>query len=192
MCFVQDGVQTAGESPHGEPEHRLAVHLDGGAAGEVGSACADGIVTAGAQGGREHGALCQLKHSRPGAIAKQHAGGAVLHVHQAGERLTSDHQGVPSSQGGQQAAGHGGPIDETGTGRVHIQRGPILRQAKGALDLAGHAGRGAGTRQRGTDTAVDLVGGKPAAGNCLPGRVDGQRGGVLVCCAEVALTDAGA
>ena len=85
------------EHADGELEHRRAVHLqqriaEDLAARDVARHAEDVDVAAvGVQlGGEDAGRVARLEHDRAGAVAEQHAGGAVLEVEDAREHLGAD------------------------------------------------------------------------------------------------------
>ena len=88
--------------------------------------------------------------------------------------------------------GRGGGINKARAGRIHIKGRPVFRQTQGSLYAAGNAWGGRWGRERCHNTAGNVVCRQTAVGQGLTGGGDGQRGGILVFGAVIALADAGA
>ncbi len=189
--LVQHCMQTAGQGFHRKAEHGLAVHADGSRTGAAGPACMDGLAAPGPQRDGK-GSIGQLENGRTCAITKQHAGGAVFGVDEAGKGLAAHHKGILPAHGRHQAPGYGSAVDKAGAGGVDIQCRGRLGQAESPLHLTGYAGGGIRGRESGADAAGDIRRGKAAAFQCLPGCSDGQRGGGFMFRAPVPGADAGA
>ena len=191
LRLLQHLVQAAGQCVHREAEDGPAVHADRGRAGAAGAACVDGLVAPCSQRDGK-GCVAPFKDRCARPVAEEDAGRAVGLIHQAGQRLTAHHEGIPPAQRRQQAAGHGGAVDEARAGCIDVQCGAVLRQAEGTLHLTGHAGGRVGGRKGGADTAGDVLRPEAAALQRLLCRCDGQCGGRFFLCAPVAGADAGA
>ena len=137
----------------------------------------------------------QFKNGSTRTVAKQHAGVAVGHIHQARKLFTPDHQRIAAGilrPGSQQTAGHRRSVDKPGTGGVYIQHRDILGKTQFTLNQTGGTGGSIGTRKRGADTATDLFRLQAAAFQRLTGCRDSQSGRGLPFRAEMPLPDAGA
>ena len=108
---------------------RAAVDIELGFVAAVGAQMRgqDAAIVAGA------GLLLRLQHDRAGAVAEQHAGGAVGPVEDAREGLGADHQRALVGAGAQQAVGGGEPVDEARADRLQIE-GRAVGDAEPGLD----------------------------------------------------------
>ena len=191
LCFIQHSVQALGQGIHCKAEYGLAVHGDGRRTCAVRPARMENIAAARAQR-QSKGSVRQLKNGSTGSIPKQYTGGAVGGVHQAGKGFAPNDEGILSTQSCQQSPRHGYAVEEAGTGRVDIQRRPVLGKAQRRLHLTGYTGGRVWGGQGGTDAAPDLRRGKAAAGQSLLCGGNGQRGGRFILRAPVPGADAGA
>ncbi len=89
-------------------------------------------------GAEDAGLAVGLEHHRAGAIAEQHAGGAIGPVGHAAHGFGADHQRRPGIAGADELVGHRQAIDEARTGRVDVHR----HAAFGAQPGLDQAGRG--------------------------------------------------
>lgn len=128
----------------------------------------------------------------PAPSPKQYAGCAVGRVHHAGQRFAADDQRIASAQGVQQPVGRSNSINKTGTSRIYIKSGPVLRQPQGRLHTAGNTGGSRWSRKRCRNAAGNLACCQPATRQGLAGGGNGQRGGILTFGAVIPLADAGA
>ena len=191
LCFIQHSVQALGQGIHCKAEYGLAVHGDGRRTCAVRPARMENIAAARAQR-QSKGSVRQLKNGSTGSIPKQYTGGAVGGVHQAGKGFAPNDEGILSTQSCQQSPRHGYAVEEAGTGRVDIQRRPVLGKAQRRLHLTGYTGGRVWGGQGGTDAAPDLRRGKATAGQSLLCGGNGQRGGRFILRAPVPGADAGA
>ncbi len=131
-----------------------------------------------------------LQHDRAGAVAEQHAGGAVAPVQQARHGLRPDQQDSARGAGPDQAVGQRQAIDEAGTDRLDVERRAACH-AQPRLDDGGDGGEAFVRRGGGADDHVQLAGINPGVGQRLPGGAQGQVGGLFAFDRDVPLTDAG-
>ena len=79
-----------------------------------------------------------LEHDGAGAIAEQHAGGAIVPVDHAGQRFGADHQHVLAVAGADELVSHTQREYEAGTGCVDVEGGhpatPSLAWIRHAVD----------------------------------------------------------
>ena len=71
-------------------------------------------------------ARARLQHDRPGAVAEQDAGRAVLPVEDAREGLGADHQRALVRAGGQELVGGRHGEDEAGADRLKVEGGAVV------------------------------------------------------------------
>ena len=123
-----------GDHRHRVLEHRSPFHAqvaDGLRRGRPAIDVELGLVPAvGAQMRGQHaaivaaaGLLLRLHHDGAGAVAEQHAGGAVVPIEDARERLRADHQRALVGPRAQQAVGDRKPVHEAGAHRLQVERG---------------------------------------------------------------------
>ncbi len=143
--LVQHGARRAFEHAHGQLEHRLAVHLQQRvaqhlAAGNGARHTQDADMPAvGMQIGRQDaGRVAGGQHHRAGAVAKEHAGAAIVEVEDAREDLGTDDQRAPGRAGADHRVGNGQRIDEARAHRLHVEG----RAAVHAQLVLHDAGRG--------------------------------------------------
>ena len=185
---------------HGQLEDGRAVHVQeflvDAAVGRVRRAAQDVAVAAvRMQLDRQHPRLLGgRQHDGAGAVAEQHAGGAVVEVEDAGEDFGADHQHVLRMAGLDEGVARRQCVDEAAAHGAQVERGAVVAHAELVLDDARGAGEAAEEvrRGRGDDDQVDLVGVQPGRVERHAGRVDGQVGGVLVGSSVVAGGDAAA
>ena len=127
----------------------------------------------------------------PGAVAEEHAGVAVLPIHDGGELLRADDQHGVVGAGHDELLRDFQAVDETRAGGFQVKgRGAV--GADLALHQAGGRGKGHVRRDRGHDDQVDLLGGDAGALHGAQGGLRGQVGGEFVLGGQPALFDAGA
>ena len=73
-------------------------------------------------GSQNAGRIRSLQHHGTGAVAKQHAGGAVVEIEQTGEHLGTHDQGPLGITGADHGVSHAQGVYKTGTDRLHIKR----------------------------------------------------------------------
>ena len=98
-------------------------------------------------GGQNAGGLGRFEHHGTGAVAKQHAGGAVLKIQNTGKNLSAHHQRTARATGADHGVGHGQGINKAAAYRLHIKRRTAGRP-QFALQNAGR-GRENHVRRRG-------------------------------------------
>ena len=86
------------------------------------------------------GCSLRFQHHRAGAIAEQHAGGAVVPVEDAREGLGADHQRALEAPGLQQSVGGRQRINKARADRLQVERGAV-RDAKPACTVTAVAGK---------------------------------------------------
>ena len=140
---------------------------------------------------RVSGCVCAVEHDGAGAVAEQHAGGAVGPVENARKGLRADHQRAGERARLEQAIGRRQRVDEAGAHRLQVEGG-----AMGDAELGLHrhgAGRKGVVRRRGRQhdeidrLRIDLGMGERGA-RCVHRHVRGQFAGR----GDAALVDAGA
>ena len=166
----------------GELEHGLAVHLEQRVAQHLaaghGARHAEDVdmATIGMQvGGDDARRLAGRQHHGAGAVAEQHAGGAISEVEDAREHLGADHQRVAGGAGADHRVGHRQAVDEARTHRLHVERRAAVGDAQLALHDAGRAGEDHVRRGRGDDDQPDVLtlqaGSLDGVAGCLGGQV---------------------
>ena len=70
---------------------------------------------------RMPGVVAGLEHHRAGAVAEQHAGGAVVEIEDARKHFGADHQRLAGAAGADHRVGHGQRIDEAAADRLHVE-----------------------------------------------------------------------
>ena len=147
-CLAQRGTGGLFQHPHRELEYRLAIHLQQRiaqhrAARDMPWHAEDAHMAAiGVQvGGEDAGLLGRLQHHGAGAVTEQHAGGAILPVENARERLGADQQCARKGTGPQQAVDGRDTVDKAGADRLQIECGtPVDAESR----LHAHRTRGKG------------------------------------------------
>ena len=133
----------------------------------------------------------RLEHHCAGAIAEQHAGGAILPVEDARERFRADHHGALELPGLEEIVGNGQRVDEARAHGLHVERG-ALGDAEALLNPHGSRGERAVGRCRGADDEIDVDGIDAGAHQRLLGGGDAEIGRQFVVAGDVPLTDASA
>ena len=187
LCTAGLGQHRTGHAfqhTHGQPEHGLAVHLEQRVAEHLPARHsarhaqnahmrAIGVKL----GGQDARCVAGFEHHGPGSIAKQHAGGAVLEVQDAGEHLGAHHQGLPRRARPNHGVSHGQPVHKARTDRLQVKRWtaghPKLVLQDGGRRGEDHVGRG-----RGHDDQVDLRGLAPRGLQGVACSVKGEIAGV--------------
>ena len=131
LAALQHGLQATRHGFHRKTKDRFAIHRDRGRIAGCGAADTDGFAPPRAQRDGKRHIFGQFQNSRTSAIPKQYAGCAVGRVHHAGQRFAADDQRIASAQGVQQPVGRSNSINKTGTSRIYIKSGPVLRQPQG-------------------------------------------------------------
>ena len=135
--------------------------------------------------------LLRLQHDGAGAVAEQHAGGAVVPVENAREGFGADHQRALERAGAQEIVGGRQRKDEARAHRLQVE-GRAMGDAEGGLH--GHrGGRKSVVGRRGRQhDQVDRLGVDAGIGERGLGRLDRQVGGQLAVGGDMALANAGA
>jgi len=137
------------------------------------------------------GDVAGAQHDRPGAVAKENAGRAILPVQQAAHGLGADDQGGGDAAGDDGLGGHAQGVDEAGAGRAQVKRAGGSR-AQRVLDQAGRAGKDVLRRRCRHDDQVDLGGQHVGDLQRLARSGKAQGGGGIQLAGDAALPDAGA
>ncbi len=150
------------------------------------------------QGEGEHaaigrGAFAQgrLHHHRAGAVAEQHAGGAIGPVEDPGHLLGADDQAALGVSPRDEAIGDAQGVDEARAHRLDVEGDPHGR-AQLALHDGGGGREGQVRRGGGHDDEVEVLGGAASRGEGLLRRLDGKIGDRLIRGGAPALVDPGA
>lgn len=103
---------------------------------------------------------CVLFGDGAGAIAEQHASGAIFEIQNAGKYFGADHQHVLVSAGFDETVGHGHCINEAAANRLYIDRRAAVRDVEFSLYDTGGARESAEViRRRGGDNdQIEIVG----------------------------------
>ena len=133
----------------------------------------------------------RLEDHRPGAVAEEHAGGAVLEVEDAREGLGADHHHPAGEAGAEEGVGLGEGEDEAGADRLDVE-GEAARHADRGLHLDRGRGKGLVGGRRRQDDRVDVGAAQAGVGEGGAGGGDGEVRGRLALGGEVAALDAGA
>ena len=141
-----------------------------------------------------HGArlLLRLDHDGAGAVAEQHAGGAVGPVEDAREGLGADQQRALGHAAAQQSVDGGQPIDEARTDRLQVEgerRMVMPRPAWIETAVAGKVLSGVEVAQH---DQVDILRRHAGIGQRRLRRLDAEIGGQFAVGRDVALANAGA
>ena len=140
----QHFARRAFEYPDRRLEHRLAVHPQEGVtdhATAIDASCRAKnarLATIGMQPRRQDARrIGRFQHDRAGAVAEQHAGGAIVPVENPGKRLGADHQRAAMRAAADQRVGQRHRVDESTAHCLHVEGGgamvaePRLHQARG-------------------------------------------------------------
>ncbi len=103
------------------------------------------------------GLVGSLDHDRARAVAKQHAGTAVVPVQDAREHFGADDQGHLGAAGLYEGIGRGQGIDKAAAYRLDIECGPALGAQIG-LHQASRTGKHEVGSGSGDDDQVDVIG----------------------------------
>ena len=149
-----------------------------------------GFAAIGTHHGREQamGVRPILQNRRPGPIAKEHTGIAVLPIHNGRKFFRANHQHGVIGAGHNELLGDLQSIDEAGTSGLQIEsRGAM--GADGALDQTGGRGKG---HDRCDDDKIDLFGRHSGLFHGALSSVGGEVGSELGFGGQPPLFDAGA
>ncbi len=133
----------------------------------------------------------RLEYHSAGAIAEQHAGGAILPVEDARERFRTDDDGALELPGLDEIIGNSECVDEARAHGLHVE-GRTLGDAEALLDLHRRRRKGAVGRCRRADDEIDVDRIDSGAYERLLGGGDAKIGREFVVAGDVPLTNAGA
>ena len=137
------------------------------------------------------GLRLRLQHHGAGAVAEQHAGGAVVPVEDAGEGLRPDHQRALVAAGPQQGVDDRQRIDEARADRLQIEGGAV-GDAEPGLHRHGGGGKGLVRRRGRQHDQVDRTRLDMGIGERRAGGIEREVGGELAGGRDMAFADAGA
>ena len=126
-----------------------------------------------------------------GAVAEEHAGGAIGVVDNAAHGVRADDQDLLVSAGCHQVRADRGAIHKAGTGGNQIET-PRPARANAILHQAGGGWKHVIRRHRANDDGVDFRSFHAALGERAPGGGNGQIGGSYVGGRDVTFADSGA
>ena len=137
------------------------------------------------------GRVARLEHDRAGAVAEQHARGAILEVEDAREHLGADDERLARGARADHRVGHREGIHEARAHGLHVERGAAVH-AELLLHQAGRGREHHVGRRRGHHDEVDRRRVQPGGKQGAAGRLDREVAGADVRLGEVARADAGA
>ena len=137
------------------------------------------------------GLQLRLHHQGAGAIAEQHAGGAVVPVQNARKSLRPDYQRALEAAAFKHRVDHRKGIDEARTDRLQIEGG-AAGDAEPGLHRYRGGGKGLVRRRGGEHDQVDRVCLDTGIGERRPRGMQREVGGQLAGRRDMAFTDAGA
>lgn len=142
------------------------------------------------QHGADAGLFAGLDHGRAGAVAGQHAGGAVAPVGDLGHLVGADDQGAGGGAGADRVVGGGQGVGEAGADDVDVHDGGAAAHAQLGRDTGGHVGGTVDRGGRGHEDEVDVVGGESGVREGLARGLEGQLVDRLLGSRHVARLDA--
>ena len=135
--------------------------------------------------------LGSMQH-RAGAVAEQHAGGAVGVVDDRRHLVGADHHDLAEFPGLDELRGDGERIDEARARRLHVEAADVA-DADHVADQIGGRGKDEIRRRRGADQQVDVAGAVAVFAQQSAHRLGAHmRGAEPLALEDVALLDAGA
>ena len=140
--------------------------------------------------GRRAGAGCGRQDHRPGAVAEQHAGAAILPIENSREGLGADHQRATGLADADEVVGHGEGEDEAGADRLDIEGG-AAGHAESRLDLRRGRRKGVVRRAGRQHDEIDVGRAEVGPGERRLGRLDRHLRGALAVAGDMALADPG-
>ncbi len=135
--------------------------------------------------------VARFQHHRAGAVAKQHAGAAIVPVEDARIHFGGDHQHILILLRAQEQIGGRERVNKTAAYRLHVERRAVLDAELGLQD-ARRAREYHVRRGRCDDDEPDVLRGYACRLNRLAAGVERKITCALIVRRDVALTDAGA
>src|SRR5688572_17755012 len=135
--------------------------------------------------------LGRREHHRPGPVAEEHAGAAVVPIEDAREHLRAHHQSLLVHARSDETIGRGKRIDEAGAHRLHVE-GSASLDAELRLQLASRAREDVIRRRGGHDDEINLLGVHPGGRKRVTACFQGEIARGLRLLRDVPALDAGA